>query len=203
MKTDSAIDPQTLIFCLVSAAFATIYITQPVLPVLQTEFSVDETWASLSISAVIFGIALANLPFGMLADRYKVRPIIVVGGSVIITCGLVSAFTRNFIVLILARFIQGLFIPSLTTCLAAYLARSLPTERLNVVMGSYVSATVAGGLGGRLLGSWIHQPLHWRYAFVLTSVLLLAATLVAVRGLRHEERSSQPGSETVGFIALL
>lgn len=203
MKTGSTIGPQTLIFCLVSAAVATIYITQPVLPVLQTEFSVNETRASLSISAVIFGIALANLPFGMLADRYKVRPIIVVGGSVIITCGLVCAFTRNFIVLVLARFIQGLFIPSLTTCLAAYLARSLPTERLNVVMGSYVSATVAGGLAGRLLGGWIHQPLHWRYAFVGTSVLLLAATLVAVRGLPHEERINQTGSETVGFIALL
>ena len=26
-------------------------------------------------------------------------------------------------------------------------------------MGSYVSATVLGGLGGRLLGGWIHPPL--------------------------------------------
>ncbi len=203
MKTSSTIGPQTLIFCLVSAAFTTIYITQPVLPVLQTEFSVNETRASLSISAVIFGIALGNLPFGMMADRYKVRPIIVVGGSVIITCLLVSAFTGNFILLVLARFIQGLFIPSLTTCLAAYLARSLPTERLNVVMGSYVSATVAGGLAGRLLGGWIHPPLHWRYAFVSASVLLLAATLVAVHGLPREERNNQTGVETVGFIALL
>jgi YNFM family putative membrane transporter len=203
MKTSSSIGPQTLILCLVSAAFTTIYITQPVLPVLQTEFSVNETRASLSISAVIFGIALANLPFGMLADRYKVRPIIAVGASVIITCGLVCAFTGNFILLVLARFIQGLFIPSLTTCLAAYLARSLPMERLNVVMGSYVAATVAGGLAGRLLGGLIHPPLHWRYAFVSASVLLLAATLVAVRGLPPEERSNQTGSETVGFIALL
>jgi YNFM family putative membrane transporter len=203
MKTGSSIGPQTLIFCLVSAAFTTIYITQPVLPVLQTEFSVNETRASLSISAVIFGIALANLPFGMMADRYKVRPIIVVGGSVIITCGLVCAFTGNFILLVLARFIQGLFIPSLTTCLAAYLARTLPTERLNVVMGSYVAATVAGGLGGRLLGGLIHPPLHWRYAFVSSSVLLLAATVVAVHGLPHEERINQTGVETEGFIALL
>jgi YNFM family putative membrane transporter len=203
MKTGSSIGPQTLIFCLVSAAFTTIYITQPVLPVLQTEFLVNETRASLSISAVIFGIALANLPFGIMADRYKVRLIIVVGGSVIIASGLVCAFTGNFILLVLARFIQGLFIPSLTTCLAAYLARTLPTERLNVVMGSYVAATVAGGLGGRLLGGLIHPPLHWRYAFVSSSVLLLAATVVAVHGLPHEERINQTGVETEGFIALL
>ena len=79
-----------------------------------------------------------------------------------------------------ARFVQGLFVPALTTCLAAYLSANLPLERLNVVMGSYVSATVAGGLGGRLLGGWIHPPLHWRYAFVTASLLVVAATLAAV-----------------------
>ena len=203
MKTGSTIGLQIQVFCLVSAAFTTIYITQPVLPVLQAEFQINETLASLSISAVIFGIALANLPFGILADRHKVRPIIVVGGSVIITCGLVCALTDNFMLLVVARFIQGLFIPALTTCLAAYLARSLPAERLNVAMGSYVSATVAGGLVGRLLGGWIHPPLHWRYAFVIASILVLVATLVAVRRLPHKEQGKLIQVETIGFIALL
>jgi YNFM family putative membrane transporter len=32
--------------------------------------------------------------------------------------------------------------------------------RLNVAMGAYVSATVVGGLGGRLLGGYLHPPLH-------------------------------------------
>lgn len=203
MKTGSTIGLQIQVFCLVSAAFTTIYITQPVLPVLQAEFQINETLASLSISAVIFGIALANLPFGILADRHKVRPIIVVGGSVIITCGLVCALTDNFMLLVVARFIQGLFIPALTTCLAAYLARSLPAERLNVAMGSYVSATVAGGLVGRLLGGWIHPLLNWRYAFVIASILVLVATLVAVRRLPHEEQGKLIQVETIGFIALL
>ncbi len=203
MKTGSTIGLQIQVFCLVSAAFTTIYITQPVLPVLQAEFRINETLASLSISAVIFGIALANLPFGILADRHKVRPIIVVGGSVIITCGLVCALTDNFMLLVVARFIQGLFIPALTTCLAAYLARSLPAERLNVAMGSYVSATVAGGLVGRLLGGWIHPLLNWRYAFVIASILVLVATLVAVRRLPHKEQGKLIQVETIGFIALL
>ena len=145
MKTGSAIGLQIQVFCLVSAAFSTIYITQPVLPVLQAEFQINESLASVSISAVILGIALANLPFGVLADRLRVRPIIIAGGSVITTCGLLCAFTHKFILLVVARFIQGLFIPALTTCLVAFLARSLPAERLNVAMGSYVSATVAGG----------------------------------------------------------
>ncbi len=80
------------------------------------------------------------------------------------SCGLVSAVTEKLWILIGARFLQGIFIPALTTCLAAYLAKTLPAARLAVVLGSYVSATVLGGLGGRLLGGWIHRPLHWRYA---------------------------------------
>ncbi|MBN1103947.1 MAG: MFS transporter, partial [Deltaproteobacteria bacterium] len=186
-KEGSSFGLQFLVFFLVCAAFSTIYITQPVLPVLRAEFAADETRTSFTISAVILGIALANLPFGMLADRHPIRPIILIGGSVVAACGLLCAAIPSLEALIGVRFIQGLFIPSLTTCLVAYLARSLPPERLNVVMGSYISATVAGGLGGRLLGGWIHPPLHWRFAFVSASVLLLGATAAAVRWLPREE----------------
>jgi YNFM family putative membrane transporter len=143
MKTDSDSAVQLLVFSLVAAAFTTVYITQPVLPIIQSEFGVNARIASLSVSVVIFGIALANLPFGMIADQYSIKPIILAGGIVIATTSLVCATTHDIAVLIAARFMQGIFIPSLTTCIAAYLAQSLPEERLNVVMGSYVSATVA------------------------------------------------------------
>jgi YNFM family putative membrane transporter len=129
---------QALVFCLVASAFTVVYITQPVLPILETEFGVEARTASLSVSAVIFGIALANLPFGILADRYPVKPLLLIGGTIIAVTSLVCAMTHQFTLLILAR--------------------SLPSIRLNVVMGSYVAATVAGGLGGRLLGGWIHPP---------------------------------------------
>jgi YNFM family putative membrane transporter len=71
MKTDSPRLTRTLVFLLVGSAFTTVYITQPVLPVIENEFAIDARTASLSVSTVIFGIALANLPFGMLADRSR------------------------------------------------------------------------------------------------------------------------------------
>jgi MFS transporter, YNFM family, putative membrane transport protein len=202
-NTASSVGLQTLVFGLVSASFTTIYLLQPVLPVLQQEFGVDEKQASYAISAVILGIALSNLPFGRAADRFPVKPIILTGGLVVILCGLGCALVHQMTQLIVLRFIQGLFIPALTTCLAAYLSNHLPVERLNVVMGSYVSATVAGGLGGRLLGGWIHPPLHWRYAFVTVSVLVLLATLAALRYLPTERRSTAVPTKEDGFLALL
>jgi YNFM family putative membrane transporter len=203
MNTSSDLTIQVLVFSLVAAAFTTVYITQPVLPVIQDEFAVDPRTASLSISMVILGIALSNLPFGILADRYAIKPILLTGGAVVTATSLISAATQSFALLIAARFIQGLFIPSLTTCLAAYLAKSLPASRLNVVMGSYVSATVAGGMGGRLLGGWIHPPLHWRYAFVSASVLLITAAIAAFLWLPREKEKRKTESRQAGFFQML
>jgi YNFM family putative membrane transporter len=203
MSKNSYLGLQAIVFMLVWAAFTTIYITQPVLPVIREEFGVSEFMASLTISAVILGIALANLPFGALADRLPIRPIILTGGIVITACSLLCAITTAFWPMVLARFLQGLFIPSLTTCLAAYLARSLPIERLNVVMGSYVSATVAGGLSGRLLSGFLHPPLHWRYAFVTSGFLLLASTCAAALWMRTEIPLRKTDAQELGFRDLL
>jgi MFS transporter, YNFM family, putative membrane transport protein len=195
---------QFIVFALVSAAFTNIYITQPVLPVLQNEFSADMVTVSFSVSAVILGIALSTLPFGVLADRLPIHPIILAGGLAVAGAGLVCAATQNLWILISARFIQGIFIPALTTCLAAFLAKTLPAARLNVVMGAYVSATVLGGLCGRLLGGWIHPPLHWRYAFVSAAVLTLAAVFTAVKGLpRPASEDRTLPRRPIGFAALL
>ena len=203
MADDSQHRLQLIIACLVAASFTNIYITQPILPVLRDEFSADTVRVSFTVSAVILGIAISNLPFGFLADRLPIHPIILIGGVLVATAGLVCSLTTNLWVFIGARFVQGLFIPGLTTCLAAYLAKTIPAARLNVVMGSYVSATVLGGLGGRLLGGWIHPPLHWRYAFVSASGLILIATFVALRGLPRAPAQSGRLHDSVGFLVLL
>lgn len=182
---------QFAVFALVSASFTNVYLTQPILPVLQTEFGVSTVQVSMTVSAVIFGIVLSNLVFGFLSDRFPIQPIILTGGILVAAAGTYAALTHNFHHLVGARLVQGLFLPALTTSLAAWLAKTLPSDRLSVVMGSYVSATVLGGLGGRLLGGWIHPPLHWRYAFFSAAVLILVTTIAALMVLPR-----RPGRET-------
>ena len=72
---------QLVVFALVSASFTNIYITQPVLPVLQSEFSADLVQVSFTVSAAILGIAISNLPFGILSDRLEIHPILLTGGG--------------------------------------------------------------------------------------------------------------------------
>jgi MFS transporter, YNFM family, putative membrane transport protein len=194
---------QALVFTVVAAAITNLYITQPVLPIIQQEFGVSAATASLTVSVVILGIALANLPFGYLSDRYPVRRLIASGGIAVALAGLICAATHSFPVLVGFRFLQGLFIPALSTCVAAYLSRNLPLDRLNVAMGAYVSATVAGGLGGRLLGGWLHPPLHWRWAFVTSAVFVLVSAGAALRWLPAGESPVLASGDSTSFLTIL
>jgi len=197
--TDSSFRLQLVVFFLVSASFANIYITQPVLPLLQDEFGVDLVVVSLTVSLVILGMTLSNLPFGVLVDRVSIRPLVLIGSCMVAVGGIICSLTDSISLLVLARLFQGLFIPALTTCLVAWLAKSLPTHRLNVVMGSYVSATVIGGLVGRLLGGWM----YWRYAFVAAAVVIISAGVLAFRNLPASDGDETNSYQEVGFIDLL
>ena len=84
---------QIIVFLLVSASFTNIYITQPVLPVLQNEFGVDEVTASYTVAAVILGIAISTLPFGAMVDRFRIRSLILFSTIPIVIAGLVAAIT--------------------------------------------------------------------------------------------------------------
>ncbi len=196
---------------LVTAAFTNIYITQPILPVLEAEFGVTLVQVSFTVSFVILGIVMSNLFFGWLSDRIPIHPILIGGGTMVAAGGLVCAWTHSFTLLVAARLLQGLFLPALTTSLAAWLAKNLPKEKLSVVMGTYVAATVLGGLGGRLLGGFIHPPLHWRYAFISAAALIAVTTVFAVIILpgagqekarpKNKDKASGSSRETVSGLS--
>jgi YNFM family putative membrane transporter len=70
-------------------------------------------------------------------------------------------------------------------------------------MGTYVSATVAGGLGGRLLGGLFHPAFNWRWAFVIAAGLLAIACGIAWRWLPREETTGSRQSAQLSFWQLL
>lgn len=193
---------QALVFGLVAAAISAIYFTQPMLPELSREFAASPPLASLSVSLVILGITLACLPFGVLADRWAVKSIIALGGGATTACLALAALSPNLPVLLAARLGQGIALPALTSCLAAYLARTLPPAGLRVVMGSYVAATVVGGLMGRLLSGFFLAG-HWRACFWLGAFLVLALSLAAMAWLPAQGPPPAHQKSEPGYLALL
>lgn len=188
---------------LVGAAFLNIYITQPVQPLLVADFSATALEAARSVSWVLLGIALANLPFGLLADRVRLPWLIGIASVVLALAGMVCACAADIDVLNTARLVQGLSIPALTTCVAAYLARVLPRERLNVAMGRYVAATVIGGMFSRMLGGGAAALHDWRTAFVLGSGAVLVVCALALRKLPSVDPAGHTTAGEVGYGQLL
>ncbi len=193
---------QTLVFGLATVAITSMYLTQPVLPQLSREFGAAPALASLTVSMVILGITLACMPFGLAADRWPIKPIIAVGGGVIALSLVAGALSQGLGVLVAARFVQGLFIPALTSCLAAYLSRTLPPDRLAMVMGSYVSATVVGGLSSRLLSGLLLAG-HWRFSLLVVAGVTLLLCLAALRWLPAEGPRQPRSEQALSYLGLL
>lgn len=179
-NTQSNVAAQSAVLALVSAAFCSIYLTQPNLPSLQAYFDTDLPSVSATVSTLILGFAIANIPFGLAADRWPIKPLLAVGGLVLCASLLLSATAQTIDQLTLGRFISGLSIPALTTCMVAWLSKTQAPERVHAVMGNYVAATVLGGFGGRLIGGMLFPPELWRWSFVFVAVLIAAATIAAL-----------------------
>ena len=191
-----------VVYLLVISAFANIYVTQPVLPVIANDLGVSPGAASLTVSAIIAGFALANIPWGIWADHHRIQPIILIGSLLVGLAGVATLWIDNLYALAGARFVQGLGLPALLTCVAAYLGRYLAVHRLNVVMGGYVAATVTGGIFSRLLSGWFLPEGAWRLAILVAACLTLGAGLLAARLLHDEGHTEIHKSHVSGYAGL-
>lgn len=162
------------------AVYSDMYITQPILPLISAEFGVPPATAGLTVSAVVVLIALASSSCGPLSDMLGRKRVMVWSCGLLALPTLLCALAPSFELLLLFRALQGLCIPGLTAVAVAYLGDQYPPERLGGLVGGWISATVAGGLSGRVLSGLITDLLGWRAAFVaFAAVTLLCALAMA------------------------
>ncbi len=151
-----------------------IYITQPILPVLSTDFSVSHATASLSISLNILALSLALLYYGPLSDRVGRKPVMVVTGFLLAVPTALIAFTHDFTVFLLLRILQGLFAAGIAAIAMAYITEEFPSAIIGRVMGIYISSMITAGFFGRVVGGVMAGLLGWRTTFIFFSMLNIA-----------------------------
>ncbi len=172
------------------APFATdLYL--PAFPEMVDDLHTSPTTVQLTLTTFLIGLALGQLIFGPLSDRYgRVRPLLI-GAVVCVVASVVAALAPSIEVLIAARLAQGLtgaagmvigraIISDLATGRAAARAFSL----MMIVGG--VAPIVAPLAGGFLVG-----PLGWRGALAIILalvVLMLITALIVIRETHTEER---------------
>jgi len=164
-------------FIIVFSAFTTIYITQPILPAIGRNFGASPFQASLSISLVLAGITLGSIPSGILSEKYPISYLAYVGSALLLICDVICAFTSDLFVLVTSRFLQGFLIPFLTSAIAASLSKTV--RQNNIVRGIawYVTATILGGMCGRVIGGVANSVNYWQTSFLLSGSLILLSCI--------------------------
>jgi len=147
-----------------------------------------EFWSGMLISSQAVAMAAFAPLWGLLADRYG-RKVMVVramfGGSVVIV---LMGFARNVGQLAALRMLQGALtgtVPAAMTLVAS----SAPPERRGYALGLLQMAIYLGASVGPMLGGLIADHLGYRVTFWVTGGLLFSAG-VLVTTLVHEEFTS-------------
>jgi YNFM family putative membrane transporter len=105
------------------------------------------------------------------------------------------AAAPTFPVLVGLRALQGLLMPGVAAVAVAYIGDEYAGAALGPAVGSYVAASVLGGLTGRVASGWIASHFSWRGPFlVFGAVTLLGALGMAL----HLPASPRGPSRSVG-----
>ncbi|MGE5672924.1 MAG: MFS transporter [Mycobacterium leprae] len=159
------------------ATYASLYTTQPLLPLLSTSFHITPAVASLTVSVASAGLACALLLAGPLADslgRKAVMAFALIATGII---GVLAAFVPNFNSLLVLRALDGLVLAGLPATAMAYLAEEVDPRFLGVAMGLYISGNSVGGMGGRIIAGTIADFWNWRAAIGSIGVVSLLCSI--------------------------
>jgi YNFM family putative membrane transporter len=165
------------------AAYADMYVTQPILPLLSEEFGVGAARAGLTVSAVVLAIAVASTAYGPLSDALGRRRVMAGATTLLSLATVACALAPSFGALVALRAVQGALVPGMTAVSVAYAGDRFRERDLPAVVGGVIGASVVGGLLGRVLAGGIAARLGWRAAFVVFGVLTALAALLLARGL--------------------
>jgi MFS family permease len=125
----------------------------PLLPYYKHHFDLSKGEAGVLAAAYPLGTLLFALPGGWLAARIGVRPTVLVGLGLMVVSSVAFAFAHTVVVLDAARFVQGVGgAASWAGGLAWLILREQGSRRAELI-GTALSAAIAGALLGPVLGS--------------------------------------------------
>lgn len=158
-------------------AFLQVYSVQAILPILQQDFSANETQLGLMVGATVIGIAIISPFIGLLSDRFGRRNIIILSIIGLAIPTFLMSFTPSLNAMIALRFLQGIAVPGITVVTIAYIGEEITGKYLGQAMSMYVSGTVLGGFLGRFILGHLQDIIGWRKAFIIMGIATLIGAI--------------------------
>lgn len=166
--------PNLLIaLCATVVSFSTLYIPQPMLPLLANLFSISSGQAGLLMTATFLPLGLAPVVYGYFLQAIPARLMLIVAMTLLMIDQLAFYFVTEFWHLLILRGIQGLILPAVFTALMTYCASMASPGNIRRSMGFYIGATIFGGFIGRAIGGFFATGFAWYSAYIVMGLALL------------------------------
>jgi YNFM family putative membrane transporter len=162
-------------------SFSTLYIPQPMLPLLAESFGVSAGEAGLLMTVAMLPLAIAPSVYGYFLQAIPAKLMLTVALALLALDQVCFYFADEFWHLIVLRLLQGLLLPAIFTALMTYCASMVPAQLVRRAMGFYIGATILGGFSGRLMGGVFASSFDWRSAFVVMGLMQLVPLLLLTR----------------------
>jgi len=164
-------------------------------PDLATELGLSAGEIGLLSSTFFFAFAAAQLPLGIVIDRYGPKRCMLVCAVVAVAGAILFAFATSATGLIAARALMGLGSSCYLMAPLALYARRFPPERFTVLAGIQLAIGTIGTLFVTAPLAWASAIIGWRTTFlVVAGLMALCAVLVAVVVRGDGPQHSNPGS---------
>jgi MFS transporter, DHA1 family, multidrug resistance protein len=184
VSTAGLLKPRAPLWLLASVTFSgtlAMHIFVPALPLAAIDLAASPSAMQLTISVYILGLAIGQLLYGPLSDRFGRRPVLLVGLLLYSVAGLVSALAPDVRVLVAARLLQAI-----GGCSGLVLGRAIVRDGVNVDEATrrlaIVSLIVNVGPGlAPLVGAEFGSYLGWRSIFFALTALGVINFLITWR----------------------
>jgi MFS transporter, YNFM family, putative membrane transport protein len=169
-------------------AFLNLYVTQPMLPLLERIFHASKSVVGLTVSSSTLGVALSAPILGALAEQMNRKRVIVACTLLLCVPTLLAATSPGLHSLVFWRFLQGLILPGIFAITITYIGEEWEHHAMPIVMSIYVSGTAMGGFLGRITAGIAAERLSWRWSFLILGMLTLIGAAMIARWLPEENR---------------
>ena len=168
------------------------YVFPPLFETLQATYGVSNTQTGLLFTLLMLGYSTAQLPAGVLGDRFG-EPRVILGGVGLFATAAVGAFLApTFALLTLAAVLIGVGTGVHKTVAIPYLSKEYP-ERTGLALGVMDTIGQFGGIVAPVVVvALLASPLHWGVVFVLITAVSLGLGLLFFSS-ASSSATSRPG----------
>jgi EmrB/QacA subfamily drug resistance transporter len=174
-----------------------------ILPTLEQELHADFKQLQWIMNAYTIAVTTVLMATGTLADRYGRKRIFMIAIAAFGATSLICGIAEDILILIVARFLQGLSGGAMLICQIAVLSHQFQGSRERAMAFGWWGVIFGIGLGfGPIIGGAIAALLDWTWVFLI-HVVFAALTLALAAGGIHESKDPNAGRlDLAGILTL-